>query len=255
MDGDYVESIDRLPDSFKYLSAADGNYPDGKPKNLYASAYIMPEYNWAGNSNYNQVNLQFELNVEDGLNNATLINVLDRNRNSKNDERDDFWIGYILIGYQGPLLADFDGLNPSGNANEDARLGVGATQFTIGSEIPECDCFNSTNCPSGGTACILNGMPKIPKGAFGSLIFQEVQQDLKKYFIAPPSPVTPRTIEDIKLTIPHELGHQFGLLGDQIRTTFKIMDYSDYVGNVVNDEAFHPEHINIMRRRVKSPGN
>lgn len=58
----------------------------------------------------------------------------------------------------------------------------------------------------------------------------------------------------MKLTVPHELGHQFGLLGDQKRTTFKIMDYSNYIGNVVNEESFHPEHINIMRRRVKSPG-
>ena len=62
----------QLPDSFKYLSAEDGNYLDGKPKNLYASAYIMPEYSWQNVANYNQTNLQFELNVEDGTNNATL---------------------------------------------------------------------------------------------------------------------------------------------------------------------------------------
>lgn len=256
LDGDYVEPITRLPDSFKYLEAADGNHPDGKPRNLYANAYIRPEYNWAANAGYNQVNLQFELNVEDGVNVANLINVVNRDRGSINNERDDFWVGYILIGYQGPLLDDFDGLDPTGNFYESARLGVGPNQFIIGAEIPSCDCYDSSGCPSGGVACTLsNGALRLPKGALGSVIFQEVQQDLIKYFASPPSPIIPRALEEIKITIPHELGHQFGLLGDQKRSTFKIMDYSDYIGNVVNDEAFHPEHINIMRRRVKSPGN
>jgi len=86
----------------------------------------------------------------------------------------------------------------------------------------------------------------------GSLIFQEVNQDLKRYFTV--LQTTPRPFEDIELTVPHELGHQFGLLGDQKRPTFKIMDYADYLNSTINDVAFHPEHINIMRRRVASPG-
>lgn len=258
LDGDSAEPIVRLPESFKYLSddLQGGNYSDGKSKNMYGSAYIIPEYTWAESvRQYNQTNLQFELNVEDGTNNATLINVLNRNRDSRNDEKDDFWIGYILIGYQGPILSDFDGLSPNGTTNENARQGVAPNQFLVASEIPSCDCFMSSNCPSGGRVCSLpNGTPTLPRGALGCLVFQEVNQDLKKYFSLLPLPYTPRTIEDIKLTIPHEIGHQFGLLGDQKRTTFKVMDYSDYIGNVVNDEAFHPEHINIMRRRIKSPG-
>lgn len=254
VDGDAGEAIVQLPDSFKYLSTDDGNYPDGKPKNVYASAYIKPEYNWAQNvANYNQTNLTFELNVEFGINNSTLINVVNRDRNSTNDERDDFWIAYVLTGYQGPVLNDFDGLNSTGTANETALQGAAPNIFLVGSEIPSCDCYQSSNCPAGGIVCNLpNGTPKLPRGALGSIIFQEVNQDLKRYFAVFQSPARP--FDDIELTIPHEIGHQFGLLGDQKRSIFKIMDYSDYLNNVVNDVAFHQEHINIMRRRIKSPG-
>lgn len=256
VDGDFNEPVVQLLDSFKYLSTEDGNYPDGKPKNLYAAAYIKPEYNWAGVvRQYDQNNLQFELNVEDGNNNATVINVVNRNRDSKNDERNEFWIGYIVIGYQGPQFKDFDGIDPTGQFNEDARTGVAPGEFMNGVEVSRCDCYMSGNCPQGGTLCTLpNGAPALPRGAFGCVIFEEVIQDLKKYFLFPPPPVSARTIEETKLTIAHELGHQFGVLGDQKRATFKLMDYSDYVGNVVNDESFHPEHLNLMRRRIKSPG-
>ena len=52
--------------------------------------------------------------------------------------------------------------------------------------------------------------------------------------------------------MPHELGHQFGLLGDQPGSMFFIMDYPNT--SSPSRVQFHPEHINIMRRRVKSPG-
>ena len=254
VDGDENEAVICLPDSLIYLSDESQTCSNGTPQNMYAPAYIKPEYDWAQNvANFNQTNLQFELNVEYGTNNATVINVIDRNRNSKNTEKDDFWIGYVLLGYQGPLLEDSDGISPNGG-NEKALQGASPNIWMSSSEIPSCDCYMSNVCPSGGVVCNLNGTPILPRGSFGSVIFQEVNQDLKTYFLLLQTPYTARTIEDIKLTIPHEIGHQFGLLGDQKRPTFKIMDYSDYIGNVVNDEFFHPEHINIMRRRIKSPG-
>jgi hypothetical protein len=251
--GDNGERVVQLPDSFKYVSDQDGTYSDGKLRNIYASAYIMPEYGWASSPsrNYNQTNLVFDLNVEPGLNNANYSTVVNRNRDSRNDEKDDFWVGYVLIGYQGPILQDFDGSN--GNFEESALQGIAPNQFIVASQIPSCDCYNSTNCPVGGKACVLptSGAPVLPRGAYGSIIFQEVNQDLTRYFrLRQPS----QNIEEIKITVPHELGHQFGLLGDNKRATFKIMDYSDYLNSVVNDVAFHSEHINIMRRRIKSPG-
>jgi len=63
-----------------------------------------------------------------------------------------------------------------------------------------------------------------------------------------------KDIENKPLTIPHEIGHQFGLLGDQVRQTFQVMDYNEYSTNVVNSVGLHPAHIDILRRRVKSPG-
>jgi hypothetical protein len=251
--GDSGEPITTLPDSFKYVSDADGIYLDGKPRNIYASAYIRPEYAWAAPKN--QTNLPFELNVEDGLNNATLIGVINRDRNSGADEKDDFWVAYVLIGYQGPLAKDFDGAN--GNFMEDGRAGAAPSEWFLATEVPTCDCYMSSTCPVGGVACVIPaGTPKLPRGALGALIMQETTQDLKRYFAAPPvSTVTPRTIEEIKLVVPHEIGHQLGVLGDEKRNLFGIMDYSDYLNNVVNPEIFLPEHINIMRKRVKSPGN
>lgn len=253
--GDNADPIVPLPESFKYLSAEDGLYPDGKPKNMYASAYIIPEYNWVQNvATYNQTNLQFDLNVEPGNNNSNFVTIVNQNRDSRNDERDDFWLAYVLIGYQGPLLSDFDGLNPAGTANEAALQGFAASQ-TLPTELGTCDCYNSPNCPIGAKSCtLLNGTIVFPKGGAGAIVFQEVNQDLTRYFSRLPPPYTTITTEEIKITIPHEIGHQFGLLGDQTRTLFGFMDYSNYLNNVINSLILHPEHVNIMRRRIKSPG-
>ncbi len=252
-DGDTNEAILQPPNSFSYLSDSLLGDTSGN-RNILSSAYILPEYQWAINSQYNQNNLQFELNVEDGVNNATVIGVVNRNRDSINSEREDFWVSYVLMGYQGPLEEDIDGYG-NDTILDPARNGVSPSQSIVGLEIPRCDCYVSNNCPVGGVICQVNGQSRIPRGAFGSIIFQEVLQDIRQYFIAPPPPITPRDLDQIKLTVPHEMAHQFGCLGDQRRTTFKLMDYSNYINNTINEEAFHPEHINIMRWRVRSPGN
>ncbi len=67
-------------------------------------------------------------------------------------------------------------------------------------------------------------------------------------------PVTNFPITDSEVAVPHELGHQFGLNGDQSGSVFGIMDYP--VGmSLPSRVAFNNEHINLMRRRIKSPGN
>jgi predicted Zn-dependent protease len=48
-------------------------------------------------------------------------------------------------------------------------------------------------------------------------------------------------------TVPHEVGHQFGLKGDDANNAFGIMSYGD-------DLQFVPEHLNILRWRISSPG-
>lgn len=263
VDGDNNEPHTRLPDSLRYLSIEDGVYPDGKPKNVYANAYILPEYDWAQNvANFNQTNLQFNLNVEQGNNGNNYIQVINRDRGSASSERDDFWVAYVLLGYQGPELEDFDGIHPVPSpipspsptpANENALQGIGVRQ-TLSTELGTCDCYNSSVCPTNATTCTLqNGAIVSPKGAMGSIVFQEINQDLTRYFAIAPLSFR-RDIEEIRITLPHEIGHQFGLLGDQKRPLFSLMDYSDYPNNIVNSVSIHPEHVNIMRRRIKSPG-
>ncbi|HKP70895.1 MAG TPA: hypothetical protein VJV05_16520 [Pyrinomonadaceae bacterium] len=69
-------------------------------------------------------------------------------------------------------------------------------------------------------------------------------------------------VENKGTTAPHELGHQFGLNGDnrdpvtQQRTrafTYNMMDYPD-LKTQPEDYTLHAEHINILRSRVNSPG-
>jgi hypothetical protein len=48
--------------------------------------------------------------------------------------------------------------------------------------------------------------------------------------------------------LPHEIGHQFGLRGDSLGAVWGIMN------SIPEPLSFHPEHINMLRWRVKSPG-
>ena len=248
VDGDSNEPITELPDSFKYLSAADGNYPDGKPKNVYAAAYIQPEYDWARTiRNYNQVDVPFSLNVAD----AGLNTIIAANRNSGNDERSEFWIAYFLISYQGDIREDADGYHIDPNSNA-LVPNLAAGGVTYGFDYVACDCFEDVTCA--GTSC----MAILPKGSLGSLIFQETMQDVTRSWFR----IKELSIQNQGTTAPHELGHQFGLKGDnkpsgneqknRPSNTFKLMDYIDRP-NEPDFFELHPEHINLVRRRVKSP--
>jgi len=234
VDGDDNEAIRELNNVFTYLQDADGI-----GQNILTSAYIRPEYNWA--IPYNQTNLTFDLNVESN-NTPTdeLTTALNTNRNSRNDERSDFWIAYFLLGYQG-------------NANEDADgdAAVPGISRQIGGTLP-CDCYRDPNLPNQPITCpLLTPAPitctQLPTGSFGSLLYQEIQQDVERSWL-----IAGNVVQSIQTTAPHELGHQFGLSGDVRRTTFGIMDYSALP--TMNSVTLHPEHINIIRRRANSPG-
>lgn len=221
-----------------------GIYDDGTPRNILSDAYLLPEYDWAQNTaNYNQTNLTLDLNIEsDGTINDELHAALNNNRGSKNDERDDFWIGYFLIAYQGEIERDADA-----DSTPNSGISTGMPNSLL-----YCDCYQSTaTCPSLSPPPI--SCSAIPTGAFGSVLYEEVMQDVHRAWS-----FRRREFENIKLTAPHELGHQFGLKGDAFRPTFKIMDYSVYTTNpsttVLNEIGLHPEHIKIIRKRTSSPG-
>ena len=229
----------KLPDSFRHLSESltGGILADGTPMNILASAYILPEYNWAENvKQYNQSTVIFDMNVEE----SETSGLEDIQRGSRNDERDSFWIAYFIIAYQGFVTADADG-RIAGGMLEPPEQGI-----TGHREL--CDCFMSNVCPRPANSCTT-----IPTGGDFSLIFEESTQDYDKYLgtILPPADFSVKVTE---VVAPHELGHQFGLKGDAMGSQFNIMDYPNNDVSNASRVQFHPEHINIMRHRVKSPG-
>jgi hypothetical protein len=78
---------------------------------------------------------------------------------------------------------------------------------------------------------------EVPKGTFGSIVFIETQRDIDR-----------RGYDLLIRSAPHELGHQFGIRGDDLNVPqFGIM-------NPQGALIFGPRHLNILRWRVRSPG-
>jgi hypothetical protein len=78
----------------------------------------------------------------------------------------------------------------------------------------------------------------VPRGADASLIFLEVMSDHAR-----------ENFSDWRQrTVPHEMGHQFGIFGHtESNPLFGIM-------NANGLQSFAPQHLNILRWRVHSPG-
>lgn len=150
---------------------------DNPANNVYAHVYITPTNNGgAGNgTNYNGL-ADFILNVPADAN--TIVGYLDAARGSTGKGRDDFWISYLQIGYQGDVSQDMD------SDSELSSSLLGAT--------PTLSTSDTAGCGS------------VPQGGFGSLIYQEVIRDAFANL--------PVSIDSS--TAPHEIGHQFGLKGD-----------------------------------------
>jgi hypothetical protein len=236
--GDEGEFVSQFSESFKHLQSTDGNYSDNTPQNILGDAYIRPIRTWA--LQYDN-NMPFDLNVEDSEASANLnTSLINANRGSKNDEDDDFWISYIIIGYQPGLTKDFDN-----GLTESPTVGV-TPAFT-------CDCLVNSTCPRMANSNLCSGI--VPKGGQGSIVLVETSKDYRTAWLNPPLPYMPKVFNEAETTVPHELGHQLGLLGDQISTDFKIMDYQDPISSSGNVEVkFNSQHINILRSRIKSPG-
>lgn len=203
-----------------------------------SGAYVVSDRLWSDQKGYNQANVPFDLNV-DTNNDAVVSNIANNNRNSAADESDEFWIGYFVIGYQPEEARDYDGYTCVGvNCRTERPLFA----FTVKQNSTHCDCLNNPVCSS----AYVCSTP--PKGGIGSVILQEVIRDHNKWYL-------PRIITVDKTVAAHELGHQFGLQGDNFNSTsFEIMDYPNYNTSTGAAALFVPDHINIIRKRVKSPG-
>jgi hypothetical protein len=165
---------------------------DSSQLNRFAIAYIRPDYDWA--MQFKDTNATFNLNVPDV--GTAITQSVNEKRNSNNLESDDFWVAYLLFSYQGSLTEDFD---PS---SDSANTGIGTpTLLTDGSAT--------------------GGSVSIPSGSDGSLIFLETGRDFDLLF----DEITPVR----KTIVPHEIGHQFGLKGD---------DPQQRIFGIMNEEAF-----------------
>ena len=146
---------------------------DSASSNVYAPAYIMPVYDGGGNVNNNGT-VTWAANISHTS--AAEQSQLNNNRGASGS--DDFWVGYMQVGYQSDTTLDFD-------PNSETSSLVGDTPGTTG---------NSANADCSG----------VPQGFAGSLLFQETQHDAFTFVGQ----------ANDNLTAPHELGHQFGLQGD-----------------------------------------
>ncbi len=157
-------------------------------------------------------------NIDFNLNVPNLSDDVDKQinlgRNSDPNESDAFWVIYLQIGYQSDVNTDGD---PNSEFILPNQAVTGAT-------------------PSFGSADDIASCAGVPRGGEGSLVYIETSRDVDVHGAAADTRIR---------TAPHEVGHQFGLKGDV--DGFGIMSDSGPL-------EFVPAHINILRCRVKSPG-
>lgn len=192
---------------------------NSRMENRFADAYIMPSYYWASEDEFNDTDATFILNVPDV--DADIAQAVNQKRNSANLESNEFWVAYLLFSYQGALIEDSDPVS------EFANGGIGTASLLTDGPI--------------------NGGPvSIPPGSVGSLIYLEITRDYDLLF--------DENTQVRKTVVPHEVGHQFGLKGDtNMSEIFGIMNPYGTDGVIFNP-FFVPRHINVLRRRVSSPG-
>lgn len=212
--GDEGEDVDALSDTFSRMLVSEN-----VDQNAFAAAYILPEYNWAVTQGLNNSNVSFALNTTcsdpDCPEQRPVINA---NSGSQSMERDDFWIAYVLISYQAMEQVDAD--------SEGFYAGVAPMRNN--SVLPNQDNYNQN--------------VGVSPGGIGAILFIEGIRD-GALWISPSTFTYPRT-----KVATHEVGHQFGLAHNEaLGSNGGIMNYTGTL-------YFASNHINMMRWRIKSPG-
>ncbi|MDQ3798462.1 MAG: hypothetical protein M3384_03335 [Acidobacteriota bacterium] len=183
-------------------------------QNMFADAYVLPVQNGGGSASNNNDDIPFNLNVED----SEVLLQIGQGRDSNSNEADDYWVAYIQIGYQ-----------PGIDKDADPNFATVADTGDVGGNTPAL------------TGNIASSTIPVPLGGQGSLIYIETISDY----------IRSQQITERGLTVVHELGHQFGIEGH--RTNDGVMKKA--IGLVQTaDEKFVPDHINMIRWRIKSPG-
>lgn len=221
--GDMGEDVEPPAATFSLMQHSD------KPtENVFATAYIRPVYDGGGNPGNNTSDVPFNLNIVHS--DTPYWAQIYRGMNSEGDERDDFWIVYLQIGYQGPTIEDYDPNDGGGP--------IGTTRFDR--TISQDSTNNVTNSS------------QVPKGAKASFLYVEMIQEAATRNLI-------YGADNYRVVAPHEVGHQFGLAGDTYPpgggVEYGIMSYGN--GMVAVNPPylkFAPAHLNMLRWRVKSPG-
>lgn len=227
LDGDDNEDITCLGTQPKCLN---GTFSRMQPTtdintNVFAAAYLEPEYDWAIQQGFNETDTSFFENIDNldalGTNERSFI---DPWRNSKNTstntyERRDFWVAYVQVGYQWDPIFDGDPiLNPP-------LVGGG-----IAPVYSPKDLVDDADEPL-----------DVFRGSIGNLIFIESMRDADDTLGS--------SVYDLKTRIaPHEIGHQLGLQGHT--AVFGIMD----INSITDKNRLVPRHISVIRWRIPSPG-
>lgn len=207
--GDMGEDVAETAAVFSKMQQSDNS-----SANLYAPAYIMPVYDGGGNTMNNTSNIQFQLNIPSNQNQAQ-INL---GRNSGSNESDNYWVTYIQLGYQGGISVDRD---------PDVDPGI----IDPGTDLGRTPVFGSADTIPGDCT-------GVPRGGDGSVIYLESVRDL--FYVN-------YRDKDDGATVPHEVGHQFGLDGDETGQGLMSSDPKE-------GQTFIGSHLHILRCRVKSPG-
>ncbi|MGH9948282.1 MAG: hypothetical protein ACRD6X_13950 [Pyrinomonadaceae bacterium] len=216
IDGDHGEDVEALSDTYNLLQENDDADCSDKDCNIFAAAYIQPDFSWG--DQFSTSNIFFVQNVN---NNANEIDgQIDLGRYTNSGENDDFWVAYIQIAYQHSIQEDCD---------------------------PNLTCTGGVTVGSGSVNDVSNES-SVPTGSQGSLLYIEVMRDADLNLPLSGYPNFPFS-RDYKIrATPHEIGHQFGLRGDDSEPiNFGVMSSSGPLG-------FIDRHLNVIRWRRKSPG-
>ncbi|MFN0139789.1 MAG: cohesin domain-containing protein [Pyrinomonadaceae bacterium] len=194
---------------------------DDPSQNVYTHAYIVPEY--ASLIQFASGDVPVNLNM-DGF---EAFSQIDLERESCSTERDDYWVAYVQGAYQGATGADWD-------ADGEPVSSTG------GSPNPVGDSDNEPNIAR--------------QGGLGSLIYLETVRD-KTRVVGQGGHSHPGGV------VAHEIGHQFGLSGDNCLdrrvdpscqtpggVDYGIMSYGS------TSVFFDTTHLSKLRSRVHSPG-
>ncbi len=205
LNGDNGEDIGALAATFSFMKESDD-----PRENLFAAAYIRPVYDEAGVVNDSD-EAPFLRNIANIRTVEDFDALLSPWRNSQPNESSDYWVVYVQLGYQPEVAKDLD--------PDSEKPLLGSTDFRSNTLVNE----------------VLNACGVL-RGANHSLLYLETIREYARLH---------GSARYLARVAPHEVGHQFGLQGDE--PGFAIM--SDH-----GDDAFDARHVNVLRWRVESPG-